>query len=233
MIMKLSILVLTLVVVGACLLSDSVAATETNAVDFSSELLKGDAQRVATILPQIEALWPAQPQEFFHSARLAARTLGGAASDQHVREALFDLFSRMMEHPCPTNGMVAVACLEDKRAAINSSLNSKELREARSTWLGIAKFIGEIRSQIIPGFVRKPVYSNNNLGLSPEQIRQAIEENKRNMAINKLQQTLEETNETLTFFLLHQAHGAVGKTGLIDQIVSLAHLKPDEVRQLE
>jgi len=233
--------ILTLLAIASFVLQSSCAGTETEIANeeiIFQLLASNNVQTAISILPDIEKLWPQQPEAYFQSSKKAASVLGRVADNSEAKLALLKLFTKVIEKPLPTNGDLAVPCLQEKDGVILYYFNFEEVRSDKSRWVAIAKYIGEVRAQIIPTFVPKTVYLNLPImwGSSTQSVQQAIQENEQNKAINNYQQSLRTENRTLTFQLIHNCArvSAVDpqKTDFIKDIAFAAHLTDDEQNQL-
>jgi hypothetical protein len=240
--MKIKILTLGLLTIANFVFQNSFAGTEIedlNQQTIDKALALNEVQPTIVILPDIENLWPHHPQSYFQSVRRAARNLGGATTNSNAVSMLLTLFSNMIQKPLPTNDGLAVPCLEKKDEIVLYYLNFPEVTNDKSKLLAIAKYIGEIRTQIIPNFVPKTVYLNppGVMDSSPEKVRQAIRENEQNKSLNSFQQALRIANNRLTFNLLHNCFrfpvSDPRNTGFIKDVSDAAHLTEDEQRQLQ
>jgi hypothetical protein len=236
--MKLTITLITRLVIASCLLQTVVAEAGIESGDGGAippALLSNDIPSAIVSSSEIEKLWPQHPQTYFQSTTRAAHILGGAPNEPGARQALLNLFSNMIQKPYPTNSGLAGSCVEEKCNVILYYLNFDQVRKDISKWVAIARFIGEVRAQMVPNFTRKPVYSLNGLGQSTQERKQVLDQNEQNQAINALQQTLRATDSKLTFHLLHHVNRISGGSEtkeLIEQIVSSAHLNQEEQRKL-
>lgn len=198
-----------------------------------------DAQRVIEAQPAIEKLWPQKPDAYFASVKDAAGTLDAAAAEPAARSAISNLFSSMIEKTIPSAPAAAAGFLEAKQDAILYFLNFREVREDQTNLLALARYVGTIRSQIIPNFVPKTVYANppGLMDATPAQAQQIIQENEQNKAYNQWQQSLAIANTLLTFQLLHNAAHLSARhlvnAGFVKDLSTAAHLAQDEQSQLQ
>lgn len=240
--MKIKVSTFALLILANCTLQNSFAGTEIKNVNEQAivqALASNNVQITISILPAIEKLWPQQPENYFLSVEKAASTLGGATDDSKAKLALLNLFSNMIQKSIPTNGDFAVRCLEKKDSIILQYLNFDEMKNDKAKWVAVAKYIGEIRAQIIPSFVPKTVYLNppGVMDSPPERVQQLILENQQNMAINNFQESLHTADSILTFQLLHNCSRFPASDpqniDFIKDISSAAHLTEDEQHQLQ
>jgi len=196
-----------------------------------------DVQGIIRSLPQIETLWPLDPEAYIRSVNQAANLLGAASNSADARQALVKVFEAMMQKSCPSTAPQAICWVRLKCDAILNYLNFQQIRTNEQSWLEIAKFIGEMRSQTIPNYRNEGfLHAPGVLDQSPQRARDALEKNERNKIADNLQQLLRTKSTILTFHLLHNC-SRLGcrdpKRGeFVQQIVSSAHLSGDEQRQL-
>ena len=239
--MKQDIVIITLLIF-ANLFTQGVFADENNTSNrdmIIQVLASNDVHSVIGILPDIENLWPQQPEIYFQFVKKTSSILANSPTNADARQLQLGLFLNTIQKKCPTNASLAISCLKAKRDAIAHFLNLNEIKNDKSSWIAAAKFIGEIRSQIIPDFIPKEVYLNprNDLSLSPQQLQQAIEENEQNKAINGFQQELRISDSFLTFCLLHNVGNFPtsdsNNTNFLKEVISAAHLTEKERSQLQ
>ncbi len=216
------------------------ADTETN--QASSAITQAQdsntVQAVILAVPTYEKNWPQQPEEYMKQVNEAAHVLGDAKNDPNAKKALLSLFDNMMQKRCPTNQEQAASWIDLKNKCVLYYFNFDEIQNDKSRLVKVAEFIGEIRSMMIPDF-RKTAYLNPPYALdaSPQQIQEAVDENKRNTAAIIFQNTLSGANSTLTFIFLHDTLRFLSSNptnaGFIREIIASAHLTAKEQSQLQ
>lgn len=237
---KRSILRLILVLCVVFSWRSQVTAAEIGDVDDGGTippgLMSNNINDAQAALPELQKLWPAHPKTYFSAATQAVHALG-ENHDPASRQALLSVFTDMTKKQCPTNGSLAVGCLQEKCSAVLEFLNLDEVRNSSSNLMAIATFVGQIRQQTIPNYKPKIVYINprNDLGLSGERLQKAIEQNEQNKTVNYLQQELQRCNNVLTFHLIHNVKrlgAASGDKEFVRNVVSKAHLNEREEQAL-
>jgi hypothetical protein len=206
-------------------------ASETNLVYL--EISKAtNAQTVIASVPEIESLWPQDPVAYLRTINKAIRVLGAVQENSDATQARLKLFDSMMLKRCPTNAAQASAWVDLKRHIIEYNFNFGNVWNSRSRWLGVAAFIGEIRSRIIPNYRPKGALLDS-AGPVPQVV---AEQNEGNEEEDRLQTMLHTTNNGLTFHLLHYFARYLSRSGddliFINQISDAAHLTPEERAEL-
>jgi hypothetical protein len=197
-----------------------------------------DVQTAIEIIPDVEKLWPQHPGSYYHLVTKVAGVLG-TNKEPASKQALLSLFTNMIQKPFLTNIVSNISCIKQKADVIRDFLNYDEIRSNKLTWIALAAYIGEIRSQIIPNFIKKRIYLNVDAGLKPtaEEMNKAIEENEQNKSINYLQQTLHSTDSSLTFLLLNNASNFPSSNptnaDFIQEIIASARLTAREQGKLQ
>jgi hypothetical protein len=149
------------------------------------------------------------------------------------------VFSNALAKPFPKEAKDLNEYLELKEDLVLSFQNFSEIRDNKSEWVNIAKYIGEIRAQINTNFVRKPVsrnFINPGSELSSDQINQLRLENENNEAANRSQDLLQRCNTILTFQLMANAKrfpaNSSTNVDFTQKIIAAAHLNADEQKEL-
>jgi hypothetical protein len=196
-----------------------------------------DAKQITDALPLLEKLWPQKPEAYFASVSDAAGALDAATANADARTAISNLFAGMIEKPLPSTPEAAVPYLEQKKNAILYFLNFREVREDKTNLLALARYVGTIRSQIIPNFVPKEFGRSSDLDATPAQAQETRRQNEQNMVYNHWQDALATANSLLTFQLLHDAAflsaGHPENSGFARDVEAAARLTADETQQLK
>jgi hypothetical protein len=229
------------------------ADTKTNSIDLTLEnaVISNDVQAIIHTLPDIEQLWPQEPATYFRTAWKAAEVLGGAQANPEAKRSLLTLFANVFQKACPTNNAQAVSCFDMKSKTILYFFNFDEFRNDKSQMIAVARFIGEVRSIIIPNYrnrgtgwpgheiLQQAGVMNANAITNPvlkEVYKKAVEDNKDDLIMNDLQSSLRSVNWSITFQLLHNcsrfSSGAQRDDDFIKEIVSSAKLTEDETKKL-
>jgi hypothetical protein len=224
-----TILLLTLVVNY----SQRAMASETNATYLKILEASNNVQSVISALPDVEKLWPQDPDTYLKSVSQAAHILGDTRDNPNAKQSLLNLFDSMMQKSCPTNEEQATTWIKLKQDVVLYCLGPDKFRNNKSSWLEMAKFIGEVRSQIIPNYKTEGVLLNG-MDVTPEEIAQ----NQKNMTKDELQARLRQTNNILTFQLLYNCAYLFPSSNPTNvdfskEIISAAHLTDDEIRKLK
>jgi hypothetical protein len=238
--MKTQFITITLLMLATILTSTSMAAETDGAAkkQINQAIKSKDIIQVMSILPVIEKLWPQHPKDYFESIKSAAGVLS-IVTNADTQAVITNLFTDIIVKTLPTGAGPAALCLDEKNDAILYFLNFKEVRDNKTEWVSIAKYIGQIRDQVDPHFVPKMIYRNppGLMNASPEKARQIIQENENNKAFNRLQQSLRNVNIILTFQLLHNCSrfpaSSPENKDFIQHISSAAHLTEAEQKQLQ
>jgi hypothetical protein len=192
-------------------------------------------ETVMRVLPEVEKLWPGQPETYFQSAKEAAGVLVGAVRKSDARNELLNLWTNVLQKPMPAEEKQVITCLEMKWDTILVYLNLEEFRSSKTRWLEIAKFIGEIRSRIIPSYSNRATL---NPAVGPgdglEKARVAIKENERNKIMDRLQQELRVKDwELISYFRLNIPARLHKDDQFIKAASSAARLTKEEVDALK
>jgi hypothetical protein len=244
----------SLMVIACCVLSKAQPLnTESKATvaAVSRAVASRDVQGVLRILPSVELLREQDPEGYLRAVTQALPVLRASMSAD-AKESLLVLFSNVLEKPSPADTGKAIAHFQLKRRIVLDYLNLEEVRGGKAHLTEIARFVGEVRSRMIPG------YSNRGTaqpGLDillqagvrdasfltdpaqKEAYEKAVKDNERDMTMNELQLELHSTNEILTFHLLHCAARFPAtnseNTDFLRDVVKSAHLTATEGEELE
>ena len=213
--------------------TSTMAETETNATYVKLRQASNDVQGVIQALPDVEKLWPNQPETYFKSAKEAAGILAGTVNKTESKQAMLILWTNMLQKPLPQDEQKATGCLELKWNTISIFLNVEEFSGDKARWIDMAKYIGEIRSRTITNYVNQSM-SISVLDLPPEDMERLLEENQRHLATDQLQQTLRIQDRILCFFLINHVNNSSGfLSNDLKTIASAAHLNEEEMTKLK
>lgn len=206
----------------------ALAGVETNSTYLKIVQASNDIQNVISALPDVEKLWPQDPDTYLKTVNQAVHVLSGSQNNPDAKQALLNLFESMMQKPCPTNEDQIGSWVSQKTETALFCFNFSEFQNDKSRWLDIAKFTGEVRSKIIPNYKPKGVLLNG-IGTTPEEIAQ----NDKNVAEDELQAALWQADRMLTFSLLHRFPSSnPTNADFTQQISDAAHLTPEEHSKL-
>ena len=229
------------------------SSTETNGQHSNIEnaLTSDSPKEVVSIVPEINKLWPQDPEAYLNAVNRAAHILGGALNDVDNRRAFLSLFSSAMAKAIPADETQAPTWVGLKSDLILYYLNFDEVRNNKAHLIEIAKFVGEVRSLIIPQYSNRGTAQpgvqvlikagvlDPKLLKDPElkqEYEKAVQENQRDMLMNQLQSSLFQADRTLIFQLLHDAaqfpSSESTNVDFIQKITAAAKLTGEESRQL-
>lgn len=215
------------------------AGTETNSTYLEVLQASNNVAAVIQTLPDVEKLWPQESVAYIKSASQAVHALDGALNNSNANQAYLNLFAKVMQKSCPTNEDQAATWVEQKRDIVRFCMRVDELRNDKSQWLSVAKFLGEVRSKRIPNYVNQGVMlSIMNLGPGGQaEMQKAVEENERKKTTDNFQSQLWQTESSLLFQLQHdcpftQPNQSID-TNFINQVASAAHLTDKETKELQ
>jgi hypothetical protein len=235
--MKVNLIIASCALASATL-TTALAEMETNSiyVTMAQARASNDIRVVIRNLPNIETLWPEHPETYFRAAREAAQTLAGARRTAGAKQGLLSLWTNVLQKPLPADDQQALACIGLKRDMVLPLLHIDYISGAKSRWVDIARFLGQIRARIIPNY-------DNQGGLvsvaahTPEaklQLQRLLAENEKKNAADSLQAELRSTDYEAAFRLLHYVPKQFLKDAqFIKTVSSAAHLTIEEVKQLK
>jgi len=219
--------------VGRSLGAEAFGASPMAYLEANQAIQSADPKQVLSAIPALEKIWQQKPEAYFTCMKSAADVLDAAKAAYEARSAIPVLFSNLIEKPLLNMPGSAAANLEEKNNAILHFLNFSEVRDAKVELEKIAKYIGQIRGQIDPGFVPKRIYKNPGLmDASSEEVKKFIEENQSNQAINQYQDSLRRSDTILTFQLIANARRFPANVDFVKSIVVAAHLTDEEQRKI-
>lgn len=192
-----------------------------------------DIETVILCLPDVEKLWPQQPEIYFRSAKEVAGVLTGAIGKTGSKQALTSMWTNVLDKPLPNDEQKAVTCLELKWQTICLYLNLEEFIGSKSRWVDIAKFIGEIRSRIIPNYKNQGAMISV-LSHEPQQLQKLIEENERKKTTDNFQHELRMRNWEFSSVLVEKIPVSFrNDTKFIANVSSAAHFTKEEINRLK
>jgi hypothetical protein len=215
-----------------------------------------DVLAIMEALPDIEKLWPNQPEEYLKCMTVVAPCLSYAsATNKQSADAMLVVFTNLMKTNYPEDLGMAARCVELQCAAIESSFNSETLRQNKACLLAYAKFLGQIRSLRIPNysmrgsgtppgareiFMREhvpPSYDRLTNDADRQAYTQLVAENAKAQLMDNYQNILLTADNGTKFMLLSYCSyfSASNPTNVdfVREIVQDAHLSEAERQQLE
>ena len=203
------------------------------------------------VVQKVEDTWMHDPSSYFRCAVTAGTAIAASTNDQ-VRAAIGQIYANIISKTGPTNdAKTALNYFEDKSRTIGDYLWLLGKKPGREAYMGVAQFLGEVRSLRVPGY-------SNQFSRYPQQ--DALRELNvasvdaltneiargtftnlvaRNIAkgeMDKLQRKLKSLDKSLTFQLLHTcprvARADSDYADFIRRIGAAAHLSDEEVAKL-
>jgi hypothetical protein len=92
-----------IILAGLILPITTLMSADTNTTYLKVLQASNDIQGVIQFLPDVEKLWPQDPEAYLKSASQAVHVLDGALNNSNANQAYVNLFTSMMQKPCPTN----------------------------------------------------------------------------------------------------------------------------------
>jgi len=219
--------------VGASVRSEN---TETNVTYLQVLQASNNVPQTLEVLPKVEALWPDEPELYLRSVNVAAHTLG-AASSAEAQKSFLNLFTTVMQKSFPTNENQVGLWVELKTRIISFYLNFNQIKNDPSHLVDVAKFIGDIRMSIIPGYTNQAITLSGLMLGQPEKVQDLVEKNRVNERKDKLQNDLRSGSTKLTSLLISNCSRLVvqnhSEKKFIDQIVAVAHLTDEERKKIQ
>lgn len=212
------------------------ADANTNVTYLKIIAASNDVSAVIQTLPDVEKLWPQDPDAYLKLINQSAHILSTALDDvvdPRAKRAFINSFTNMMQKTCPTNEAQSSSWVELKWNTIFYFFEScDEIRNDKSNWFAIAKFLGEIRTREIRNYQLRGAMLNG-FGFTPQQIAQ----NQINLTEDQFQDSLQMADSALLIALQHlcpyiQSNKPVD-TNFVNQISSLAHLNLEESKVLQ
>jgi len=216
----------------------ALADTETNFA-YIEVTQATNVQSVISALPDIEKLWPQEPEIYLKAVNQAAHILVSSKNDPDTEQALENMFDSMMQKSCPTNEEQAVTWIKLKQDVVLYYLGFNDIQNNGANWLELAKFIGEVRFKIISNYTNQGTMISV-LAVTPAEklkLQKEIEENERNEITDEFQAELRQANNILTYQLLYNCHARFPSsnstnTTFFKQISDAAHLTNEERKKL-
>jgi len=225
----------TLIIFFVCCVTSSnpLLHAETNSLGTSSRSLNF-VQDIKVSLPEIEKLWPSEPETYLRYSKQAVSILAGATNRVLAQSVMLAVWTNVMEKNLPTNELQILSCIEVKWETIRIYLNQEGFSEDKSRLVDAAKFIGEIRSRIITNYVNQGKKLSISMPDHPETVRRLVEENARNIITDNVQQELRIRNWMYANDLLGNVPFPKRKDDkFIEAFSQAAQLTGDEIKQLK
>ncbi len=231
---------LFLVSISVCIAKAEAAPDEPPAKAVDLLLAVRESADVTNALPEIQTLWPDQPQAYEKCVKHTLDVLAGASSNDVAKQASRRLFANVAGSSIPSNHEDRSSLLRLKCELILRCLNVSEIKDDISTWLDIASVQGDVRSHIIPDYVKQGKLNPTDVmqASSKEEAQRAIAENRKKVATDRWQQELRVTDRKLTLLLLSNIKDVASKMSepqkgqFVERIRSRARLNEDETREL-
>jgi hypothetical protein len=247
-------LYMTFLIVVACCVSSEAQLVDTASQEtvkaLSQAAASQDVQGVLRLLPRLERLQDQDPEAYLRAVMQALPVLR-ASTSADAKQASMGLSSNVLATPNPADIATAAPVFALKRKIVLESLNLEEVRKGKAQLTEIARFVGEVRSRMIPGYTNrgtahpgfdilmKAGVMDASLLTDPAQkeaYAKAVRDNEQDMLMNKLQLELHSTNEILTFHLLHCAarfpDTNPANSDFVKAVVDSAHLTATESKGL-
>jgi hypothetical protein len=163
-----------------------------------------DIRGLIDALPGLELLWKQEPLAYIQAVKASVRVLN-TSSDPEAAKASLAIFPNIINKTSPPGTEEAYVYFGQKSFIVMNYFNLREVRENRQWLLLVADFISEVRARRIPDYRNKGtklperkileaagVHSIAELPTAAlkEAAAQAILQNKEDMKMNGLQNTL-------------------------------------------
>ncbi len=235
-----AVTVFVLLLLGIASLSVALADAETKTnllyAKISRARTSNDVQTIIQSLPEIEKLWPDQAESYFRLAKESAEVLEGASNRPGATTALSILWTNLIQKPLPSDEGQATKCLALKRETALCFFRVNDFSNDKSWWEDFAKFIGGIRSRIIPNY-RNQAYMLSVVFQGPDgkkQMQKLVEDRNKKEITDCLQRELRSTDSRLMFHLVHSIPEPLRTDAqFIESASASAHLTAEEVNQLK
>lgn len=228
-----------LVFLFVCALKVEAASDEAPLKVVENLLTVHEVVVVTNALSEIQTLWPDQAQAYEQCVKHILDVLAGAPSNEVTKQASRRLFANVAGSSIVTNREDRSSLLRLKCALIVQCLNVLRIKDDVSTWHDIASIVGEVRSQIIPQYVKQGRLNPlGMMGASQEEIQRIIAENRSKLVADEWQQELFAIDRKLTVLLMGNVKDAASKMKepqrkqFVVQIRLLARLNDVEARKL-
>lgn len=229
-----------LISISACVAKVEAASNEPPAKVVEYLLAIHEVDDVTNALPEIQMLWPDQPQAYERCVKHALDVLAGAPSSDVAKQASRRLFANVAGSSIPSNLEDSSSLLRLKCELILWCQNVPGIKDDNSTWLEIASVEGDVRSHIISDYVMQGRLNPPDImqASSQEEAQRAIAENRKKVAADRWQQELRVTDRKLTMILMSNIKDVALRMSesqrgqFLERIKSLARLNEDENREL-
>jgi hypothetical protein len=214
-----------------------------------------DVSAIIRILPDIEKLWPPEPDNYFRCMTEVMPCLAYASpTNKQAAESILFVFTNLMRTNYQGNLAVATRCLDLQRAAIESSFNWEVMQHDKSCLVQYAKFLGEIRSLKIENYTMRgssmptaakeifmrahvpPIYSLLTNAEDKKAFDQAMADAGQGRLMDDFQHTLLEADNGTKFLLLafcsYFPSSSPTNVDFIREIAVDAHLTEPEYQKL-
>jgi len=213
---------------------------ETNGTYLEVLQASNNVAAVIQTLPDVEKLWPQNPDAYLKSINQAVRALDSQLnSSGDATQAFANMFVKIMQKSCPTNEADAASWVSQKREMVFFCMVHDQIGHDKSNWLAVAQFLGEIRAKKIPNYVNQEMNISIAAPTPAEQLelQKELADNERKKITDNFQSELLQADSTLTFLIQHacpftQPNQPVD-TNFINQVTSAAHLTDAESQKLQ
>ena len=213
----------------ACLTTGLLADTGTNDLSIRLAAIKasGDVNRIMSALPDAEILWSQNPKEYFEFMNTAVKSLGvGAETNNKAEPQMLVIFTNVLSKPISTNYQVIMDTLGTQADTACSCAGALDRSNHKnSDLLILARYIGSIQGQIIPGFNMLAMTESGQVS------QKAMDENDQHNIMVNWQRTLQSNKRHLEF-LLFISYIDRSDSNLTEQIISAARLSNDESKKM-
>jgi hypothetical protein len=215
---------------------------------------RGDVASIIALLPEVEQLWPREPQGYYEALHTAARTLEPVwRTNPGAQRALNSVFTNALQKSCPSGMEAELSCLEAKWNIAMVSINMIIESGQPATVSALAQYLGEVRQRKIPNYTnratkqppaakavldRAGVFDPASLKKAEDraEYEKVMEENRRELHMNDVQSLLWRIDQALTSRLLQACarfSSSDGKNAaFLDQVASAARLTAAERKGL-
>ena len=233
--------ILLLVLLFTCILTLGAASANPHAQIVEHLLALHDPADVTNALPEIATLWPDQSHAYTQCVTHILNILTAAPANEVVVQASRRMFANVATNSIPWDHEDSSSLLRLRCQLTHQCLNVPLIRTDISTWLVIASTLGQVRSRIVPNYMKQGQLNPPNLmhASSQEEAQRARAENQKKIATDRLQLELRVADRELKLLLLtsmKEASSSLNKPQrgqFIARIKSLARLNEEEARQLE
>jgi hypothetical protein len=113
----------------------------------------GDTAAMVKLLPDVEKIWPHDPQLYFVTMQTAAPLFDGPWRESaENRTAFRALYTQTIAKPVPAGPKQAIPCFEAKWQAVLTCTNFVDESHDQALLLDLAYFVGDVRNRRIPNF---------------------------------------------------------------------------------